>query len=297
MTAFPPIDWPHFLVEILEFAGAYLAVGAIGFRYAAYAAARQRHGAHPAATGSLEHALRLSAIIGSIGSLLTLRHIWAALPAVAERQHTSVAQVAGSWNPAGAWLWLTVLALIGFGLAIAGRREGWMLALLGVVAGTLRAGLFGQWERLLKPGHLLAGGLWIGTLFVLVAAGLATVMSQRTPRDRRGALAADLVHGFSPLALVAAGALALLGAMLTWRELPNLAALWTTPYGRALVLKLVLAGVVFGLGAWNWKRQKPRLGDEAAAASLRSSAGAELAVAFLVILATGFVAGMPSPKP
>ncbi|HET7321452.1 MAG TPA: hypothetical protein VFI96_03085 [Longimicrobiaceae bacterium] len=103
-----------------------------------------------------------------------------------------------------------------------------------------------HWDALVSPMHRFFGGLWIGTLFVLVVAGLAMVLRDDPSREERGVLAADMMNAFSPMALMA-------GAL--------------------------LVATVFALGAWNWKRQRPTLGTGEAAASLRRSARAELAVA------------------
>jgi putative copper export protein len=52
---------------------------------------------------------------------------------------------------------------------------------------------------------------------------------------------------------------------------------------------------VFSLGAWNWRRQRPRLGSESAATALRRSARSELAAAGLVLLATAVLVSLPTP--
>ena len=139
---------------------------------------------------------------------------------------------------------------------------GWMLAAIGVIAGSLRAALLGQWASLVNPIHSLAAGLWIGTLFVLVVAGLSALLAHEPTRARRGAIAADMVNGFSPLALTMGGVVVLFGLITAWRHLHRLSSLWTTPYGYALIAKLLLVAFVFGLGAWNWRRQRPTLGTE-----------------------------------
>jgi putative copper export protein len=54
---------------------------------------------------------------------------------------------------------------------------------------------------------------------------------------------------------------------------------------------------VLGLGAFNWRRQRPLLGTEAGARALRRSAAAELAVAMVVLLVTSVLVTLPSPKP
>jgi putative copper export protein len=139
-------------------------------------------------------------------------------------------------------------------------------------------------------------GLWLGTLFVLVVAGLVPLLRDKTWRDRRGTIAADMVNGFSPLALTCGSFVVLSGLITAYRHLNPLSSLFTTPYGWALLVKLVLVAVVFLLGAWNWRRQRPSLGGEGAAISIRRSSAKELAVATLVLAVTAILVSLPSPR-
>jgi putative copper export protein len=144
--------------------------------------------------------------------------------------------------------------------------------------------------------HVLAAGLWIGTLFVLVVAGLSALLRHEPTRARRGAIAADMVNGFSPLALSMGGIVVLFGLITAWKHLHRLDSLWTTPYGYALIAKLCFVAMVFALGTWNWRRQRPTLGTEGAAASIKRSASMELTVAAIVLMITAIVVSLPSPK-
>jgi putative copper export protein len=80
------------------------------------------------------------------------------------------------------------------------------------------------------------------------------------------------------------------------RHVKYLAAMWTTPYGFALDLKLVAVAAVVGFGYWNWQRLKPRLGDETAARELHTNARYEIAMAGIVLVLTGVLVSLPSPK-
>jgi putative copper export protein len=119
---------------------------------------------------------------------------------------------------------------------------------------------------------------------------------RRLPPERRGPAVARLVHGFSPLALGSVALLATMGVITAWTHLRRLNALWTTPYGWTLIVKLGLVTLVLALGAYNWRRQKPRLGTEAGARGLRGSATGELIVAFVVLLVTSVLVSLPSPR-
>ncbi|MGH7498395.1 MAG: copper resistance D family protein [Gemmatimonadales bacterium] len=289
----PLLHWPEPILAYLEFVAAFLAVGAIGFRYfivrqaaplgdtpnvQVYAAAAQR-----------------AALLGMVGTLLGMMHLVTALPRMAERLNTTViGAVTGSLVP-GAWVAFTLVALLGFVIAAADKPIGWPLAAIGVVGAALREALAGHWARLINPVHLLAGGFWIGTLFVMLVAGLGVVLTHERARDRR-TMVVDMVNAFSPLALVSAGMLVLFGGITAWRHLKRLDALLTTPYGWALIAKLSLVAVVFVLGAWNWRRQRPRLGTDEGAHSIRRSATAELVAAGVVLAATAILVSLPAPK-
>jgi len=92
------------------------------------------------------------------------------------------------------------------------------------------------------------------------------------------------------------GVVVAFGLITAWRHLHVLSNLWSTPYGYALIVKLLLAGTVFVLGTWNWRRQRPTLGTEDASVSIRRSSIAELTVATLVLVATAVVVSLPAPK-
>lgn len=288
----PLIEWPGPLFELLEFLGVMLAIGAVGFRFAVIS----RVGGGVADAGrALAGVDRRAATLGLAGAAVGVWHLVRVLPEIAERRHLDVVAFLQQTPPAMIWVVGSALALVGFALALARPGAGWALAGLGVMAAMLRNLASGQWERMIKPLHVLAAGLWVGTLFVLVIAGVAGVLASSLPRDRRGLLVAGLVRAFSPLALVAAGLLAALGVWLSLRELGEISKLWTTPYGIALAVKAGLAAGVAALGAVNWKRQAPRLGSEEAARSLLATATAESVVALLVLAATAILVSLPEP--
>jgi putative copper export protein len=295
----PLIHWPEPFVQYAGFAASFLASGAIGFRYAVLG---RRRGA-PAGTvdavewSVLERAARGAAALGFLGALTGVILFTTGLPALAARRHVTVEGLLTGSLPEALRAVLVLAALAGFALALGRRAPGWPLAAIAVIAGALRQAFFAQWARLVNPIHELAGGMWIGTLFVLVVAGLSAVLRSGLSSERRGVLAAGMVNAFSPFALGSAAVLAIFGVITAWRQLKVLAALWTTPFGVALIVKLCVVLVVLGLGAWNWRRQKPRMGTEAGAIALRRSARAELAAAAVVLAITAILVSLPDPKP
>lgn len=288
----PLIDWADPPRELVGFIGQFLAAGAIGFRFFAL------RGQRPESDRAFyDDAARRAAIIGLIGVVISVLVMTVQLPSLAARRHTTVSGLIATDTSTTLQVVFVGLAVIGFALAITRIGLGWPLAATSVVAGSLRAAFIGKWASLVNPVHVLAAGLWIGTLFVLVTAGLSALLRHERARDRRGAIAADMVNGFSPLALTMGGVVVLFGVITAWRHLHILSNLWLTPYGYTLIGKLCFVAAVFGLGAWNWRRQRPTLGSDGAASSIRRSATTELTIAAIVLLITSVLVSLPAPRP
>ena len=297
MQAQSVIEWPKPFIEYIGFVASFFLAGAIGFRYAVLRAALARAanaGAAPAPVYA--DSARRAAVIGLTGAVIALALFLYGLPGQASRRHLTAFQFATTTAAAAMQIGFLIVALIGFAIAQRGAGAGWPLAAIGVVAGALRNAFLGQWATLVNPIHVLAGGLWIGTLFVLVVAGISSVLRDVGARDRRGAIIADMVNSFSSLALAAAGTLAMFGVITAWRHLHVLSNLWATPYGIALIVKLCLVATVVALGAWNWRRQRPTLGSEPAALAIRRSASAELTMAAIVLAASAVLVSIPAPR-
>lgn len=287
----PLFEWSDVATELTGFIALFLMYGAVGFRFIVHRASRQSDFA-PIESA----ALRRAALLGFIGSLINIAILAIELPAAAARQHVTLqhfltASVRSAITPIGA-----VLAIIGFALALLRFRGAWWIAALGSVGVPLSTLVTGPWTRMINPLHRLGGGLWIGTLLVMVLAGFTTIMRSDVAANARGALTAALVNAFSPLALTSAAVLALSGVITAWRHLKRLSSLWTTPYGIALDVKLLFVLCVVALGAWNWRKQKPLLGSDEATASLRKSSVAELTFAAIVLVVTAIVVSLPSPQ-
>lgn len=142
--------------------------------------------------------------------------------------------------------------------------------------------------------HTLAAGGWIGSLFLIL------VTARPRTEGGRSFLAVQLA-AFSPLAMVAVGAVVFMGILLTTFHTPGIAALWESEYGRRLSGKVGLAGGVMLLGLWNWRRGLPALvraeGREAEGAAERvwRSAALEVGLAAVVVLATAILVATPVP--
>lgn len=195
-----------------------------------------------------------------------------------------------------------MVALVGVWRARRGGRWGWGIALAGAIALALFPALSGHaaaTERLTTLAvladtlHVFGAGGWMGGLLVLLAAGVPAAM--RLEAGRRAGAVAALVAAFSPAALVLAGLVVATGLLASWLHLPSVSALWETPYGTALLRKLVLVALLFAAGSYNWLRVRPKLGSDAVTGTLRRSAGIELAIGAAVLVLTAIlVAVSPS---
>ena len=302
MAAEPLFHWHDIAGELIEFVALFLALGAVGFRWVVLTGVRMQKGVLPGDDAVLARMLRPAAVVGVLGTAILVFHATMQVFSLQGALATMTPDQPAYARTARVLPMAIVVAVsygaaaLGFALAAIGMRAAWILAGVGMVVGVLRAAVFGQWSRLLKPAHEFAAGLWIGTLFVMLAIGILIAWRAAAP-DRRGPLVAGLVNAFSPFALTLGATVATFGLFLALRELPSVAALWTTPYGRALCVKLGLVAGVFGLGAWNGFRMRPRLGSAEAVPAIRRSATAELLIALAVLAATAILVTMPSPRP
>jgi putative copper export protein len=288
------IDWPKPLNELLGFIAAFLVTGAVGFRYAALGGLMNSSAADEKSFA--RSAARRAALFGLLGAAIGSARLLQALAATAERQKADIAAVVMGQPVVQLQMVLLLASLLGFALAAGGRAAGWAIAAAGVFLLPLRAALFGQFPRMVNSMHEYAAGYWIGTLFLLVSLGLSPAFRGALSAQRHAAVVSRMVAGFSRLALVSFGVLAVFGVIAAVSHLKRPESLWTTPYGYTYVAKMMVVMGVLALGAWNWRRQKPRLGTEAGTTSLRGSATRELLVAAVVLLITSVLVSLPSPK-
>jgi putative copper resistance protein D len=135
--------------------------------------------------------------------------------------------------------------------------------------------------------HLVSVAFWIGAL-----GPLALLARGADPR-RVGAAAAR----FGAAALAVVSVLVLAGLFALWRFLGHASALWTSPYGVVMCVKLVFVAGLLSLAAFNKTRLTPRLlaGDAAAARSLSRSIHAEMTLAALILLTTAALTTLMGP--
>jgi putative copper export protein len=237
--------------------------------------------------------VRLAAQVADMADPSEPTHDWAALFAsVTNRTH---------WGH----IWIIHVALavavaVAFGLARAGRRVGWVIAGAGTLALAITPALGGhaaEAERLrglivvADVLHVIGGGLWLGTLAVLAMGGL----TRGSAMDLDDVI--ETVRRFSPLALTSAAVIAVSGSVAAWVHLDPLSSLWTTTYGRMLLIKLALVGLVLAAGAYNWRQLTPRLNARLASArpTFARAVATELSLGVLVFLVTAILVATPLP--
>ena len=130
--------------------------------------------------------------------------------------------------------------------------------------------------------HTVAGAAWFGGLVFL----LLTLHRRSLADDPVGA--ATVVSRFSTLATGAIVAVSAAGTALGWAEVRALRALLPTTYGKTLVAKLVLVGLVLLVGAYNKRRLVPAVATagERAWATLRKTVRLEIVGLVMVIAVT-----------
>lgn len=205
-----------------------------------------------------------------------------------------------------AWV-LQAIATLAFvtGLFIAkaphGRGVGWMGAGAGAVLLSAVPALSGHAASVGRLNgiailsdtlHVLGAGVWMGTLAALLAVGIPAAL---IATDGAAGAVAAMVRAFSPMALAGAAVVAVTGILNVVFQLGAISEVWSTGYGRALLIKLALLAGVGALGFYNWRRVLPTLGDDAGTHRLRRSARAELGLGLAVLLVTAVLVALPTP--
>lgn len=207
------------------------------------------------------------------------------------------------------WGWGWLLQVGGASLALLGliglrraRSWGWPVAGIGALALAATPALSGhaasapRWIPLVVTAdtlHVIGAGGWLGSLLMVLAVGIPAALA--LGEEHRARAVADLVNAFSPTALIFAGLAGATGVFAAWVHLDGLTNLWTSSYGRVLLLKLAVLSVVAATGAYNWLRVRPSLGGPEGAARIRRSSTIEVMVGAVVLLVTAVLVATPTP--
>ena len=278
--------------QLIQFVGWFLAIGAVGFRFGVVRRAR----------GISEEARRIlradnAARLGLTGViLLAIAFLGGPYVDSVVRHRGFLESLPKNLAPLELKLALFALALAGFVLVRRVSSVGWTIAAIALLIAVLQPLYTGRTAGKVNAVHILAASTWLGTLLVLTLIGIRGVIRTDALGPSRTELVCDLVNSFSPLALGASAVVVLTGLTTAWLHLKRVSALWTTGYGLALVVKLILVLTVISLGAWNWRRVRPSLGDEGSEETIRRSATLELTFGALVLIATSVLVSLPSPR-
>lgn len=153
--------------------------------------------------------------------------------------------------------------------------------------------------------HLTATAVWVGGLIVLALAFPAVLRALN--EKGRITVSARLIERFSTHALLSVLALTASGTYAVLLHLTTLSDLWTSDYGRALLVKLGVFGVLLLLGAYNMFIVRPRFTawtKHAAESILMArwqqrfhwAMRVEVILAIVAIGAVGFLTNSPPPS-
>jgi copper transport protein len=163
---------------------------------------------------------------------------------------------------AGAARVAAVVALLA-AAAVAQRRPRWAalaaaLALWGIAASGHASSATPRALSILNDWlHLLSGAVWLGGIGLLVLVWAPAL--RRGGRPVRQAVALHVLPTFGRVALPAFVVVASTGVVSLITQLGHLDALWTTDYGRVLLVKIGLVGLVALASAGHAWRLRPQL--------------------------------------
>ena len=280
----------------LFFAGVLVAAGVALFMPLVWGPARRAAGVEQDGAGPLWGLVFTGCLLAFLGASGLVPH-----HAAATTRFSVFIEVAGVLAAIGA-----TLAAIAF----ADRRVGWLAfaaAVLLVPMPSLAGHALdrGQWRPLnviADTLHIGAAALWIGGLLALAIA--APRLSRALTEEQRRRFTGTLVPRLSAVALGSVAVIAATGLVRALSELSAVSQLWSTGYGRALLVKTALLLGVVGLGWANRNRLVPRIAAPGAGAALRRNVSVELVllagvvvgVAFLTDLAPGRQVGRALAK-
>src|SRR5438874_1722602 len=266
------MDEMLYACRFVQFTAAMLIFGTAAFRMYALAgsdagAASIILSAFDACFGCVLLAASVIALISAIALLLCQTAAMAGSPAAAADVAT-VSAVLLETRFGRVWCWHLLLAAI---LVLAclnrqPRRPVILLLSLGLLASfawvghaTMGEGAALVGHELNQTGHLLAAGLWLGGL-----VPLAWIIRQtrRQPGNFAISLARDALRNFSHMGYVAVALIALTGAINASLLVGSLDAMFDTPYGRLLAIKILLFLAMVIVALINRLRLAPRISHD-----------------------------------
>jgi len=212
---------------------------------------------------------------------------------------------AGTPWAVGWWLQLGLVLLAGTGLFLARSEStgmwGWRLvaasALLVPVAPVLSGHGWADSPRALSTVatylHVVAAGGWIGGLSCLLFAGLPALREHRSAMGETRPGLAVMVRAFSRVAQIAVALLLVTGAVKVWIHVGAVSDLWTTAWGRSLLVKDGVVAAVLALGFYNWRFVRPALDASSHQGPIRGPAMVELLLGVVAVAVTAYLVAQP----
>jgi copper transport protein len=99
--------------------------------------------------------------------------------------------------------------------------------------------------------HNLAASLWIGGVIYLAFVVVPGIKQSHKDEYIKASLLSLLIPRFSTIPVVILGTIVITGPFLLYLLEPDLGLTFASLYGKALIAKLILAGVMIGIGAYN----------------------------------------------
>jgi copper transport protein len=153
--------------------------------------------------------------------------------------------------------------------------------------------------------HLVAVGIWVGGLFHLALTMPKSV--SHLSGSRRLCVLSRVIPLFSRLAIVSSILIVLTGIYNSWIHVDSFSALWNTPYGQVLSIKIILFLPMIALGGLNTFILRPRaerFDNETISAdehrwtdrSFSRSVRVEAAIGIAVLLLAAILAFLPPAR-
>lgn len=146
-------------------------------------------------------------------------------------------------------------------------------------------------QLIADSAHLLAAGAWLG--------GLPALLMVLRQRALSKPAVATVVRRYSVLGLITVSVLLLTGLINAWNLVDDIAPLFGTPYGRALLLKIALLLPLLAIAAHNLLRLGPALrkdGAPAARRHLQRNVTAEIGLGLAVLAIVGVLGVLPPAR-
>lgn len=177
------------------------------------------------------------------------------------------------------------------------RREAWPVATLAALVFTFTIPLLGHaagniFREALDGVHVLAAGVWLGTLAVVLVVPMPNVKPDSGARVSGQHVRLLILRNFWPIALPSAATAAAAGVVAAYLYVGMFSNLWTTAYGRILLLKVALVGAIGGCGFVNWRRLKRMIPYETGSLAIIVL---EAALAVAVVLVTALLTETAHP--